>query len=406
MKNYIRLFTVAFAIFLLLIWGGTTVLGNNAEVSSNTSAIEEIDEFEGMSQFNKLVKKESRINIVVLGTDGERSDTMMVVSFEPESKLVDIISIPRDTYHYVPGKNLSGQKKINAVYSFSGDIGGSEGVRKAAEEILGVPIKYYVKTDYKAVSAIVDVIGGVQINVRNNMYYDDPFAKPPLHINLKKGLQTLDGKKSLQYLRWRKNNDGTQDRGDLTRIARQQEFAIACAKKAMGLKLPLVIKTAFDYVDTNMNIGDMLNLGTSAIGMDYSQMQSHRIPGDVGMKDKLSYYFHDEAETKKLMESIYLRGSDIAETNESKNTTNKIAIESNVDDEVKVVEVVKEVKPVEPKIKESEKSSIKKEVAIVENLKNEDDDMIIEEIKINDIETVEIKSKVGTDGITIIELSD
>ncbi len=248
-----------------------------------------------------------RINILVLGTDGGRSDTMMVVSYDPKNKLADIVSVPRDTYNHVEGRNAADQRKLNAVYGFKGEDGGPVGLKKEVSKILGVPITYYVELDYEAVSKVVDTVGGVEVDIPFKMDYDDRYCKPPLHIHFKPGLQTVDGQGSLEYLRWRKNNDGSHSNGDLDRVKRQQEFVITAAKKAMGFKLPFVIKDVFSYLKTDMNIGDMLYLGTQGIGFDFANMKTYTIPGEAGMKYKASYYFHDTDATLALMKEIYER---------------------------------------------------------------------------------------------------
>jgi anionic cell wall polymer biosynthesis LytR-Cps2A-Psr (LCP) family protein len=69
----------------------------------------------------------------------------------------------------------------------------------------------------------------------------------------------------------------------------------------------MVIKTVFDYLETDMNLGDMVYLGTVGIGVDFSSLTSYTIPGEVGMKNGASYLFHDTEETYKLMKSIYER---------------------------------------------------------------------------------------------------
>ena len=101
---------------------------------------------------------------------------------------------------------------------------------KAVKDLLGIDLEYYVKVDlYNIVKEMVDIIGGVDIYVPMDMKYSDPVADPPLYIDLKKGYQTLDGDKALQFLRFRK---GYADQ-DLGRIRAQQEFMKAAIEKAL-----------------------------------------------------------------------------------------------------------------------------------------------------------------------------
>lgn len=310
MKYYVKVFFIAFIAFSLIFAGALyayqTIRSGSLGGFNNPANPGVPGAEEPSNELEKMVKDGKRINVLVIGVDGGRSDTLMLLSYDPKHKLGDIVSVPRDTYFHVEGKNAADLRKINAVYGFKGEDGGSPGVAKAVSAILGVPVHHYVKMDYEAVEAVVNVVGGVEIDIPFNMDYDDPYADPPLHIHFKKGLQKLNGKQAVEYLRWRKNN-GSEGQGDLPRIGRQQEFVVTLAKKAIGLKLPLVIKTVFDYLETDMNLGDMIYLGTVGIGVDFSKLESVTIPGEVGMKNGASYLFHDPELTYELMKGIYER---------------------------------------------------------------------------------------------------
>jgi len=259
---------------------------------------------EKKSELDLLIESSDRLNILVFGTDGGRADTIFLVSYDPNEDLADIVSIPRDTYHKVEGYNYQGQNKINAVYGFR-DIGGSKGMKYFLSEFLEVPIDYYVRVNYSGVAAIVDVIGGVETNVPFDMNYDDPWSDPPLHIHIDKGIQTLNGKKAVEYLRWRKNN-GEEGTGDLNRIARQQDFLKRAISKAIGLKLPQVIKTSLNYVRTDMPASDMLNTAAQASNFKMSNLETYRIPGRAST-DGRGLYIHDPEAMEKMFEEIYSR---------------------------------------------------------------------------------------------------
>ncbi len=257
------------------------------------------------TELERLVDASDRVNIVAFGTDGGRADTIMFVSYSPSDQLLDVISIPRDTYHPVEGHNLSGQKKINAVYGFK-DGGGSVGMKGAVQDVLNVPVDYYVKLNYNGVENIIDVLGGVEINVFKHLKYDDPWSKPPLHIDIPAGKQVLNGENAIKYLRWRKNNDEPGD-GDIGRIQRQQEFVIAAAKKAFSFKLPVVIKTTFNYIRTDMALDSMLYYGTTATDFKFSELKTYKLPGDVTTISRVSYLLHDPADTEQMMIDLYNR---------------------------------------------------------------------------------------------------
>lgn len=262
---------------------------------------------EKKSELDLLIEASNRLNILVFGTDGGRADTIFLVSYDPDKDFADIVSVPRDTYHKVQGYDAQGQYKINAVYGFR-DIGGSKGMKYFLSEFLEVPIDYYVKVNYSGVAAIVDVIGGVETNVPFDMNYDDPWSDPPLHIHFEKGVQTLNGKEAVEYLRWRKNN-GENGTGDLNRISRQQDFLERAIDKALGLKLARVIKTSLNYIRTDMPASDMLNTAAQASNFKMSNLKTYRIPGRAST-DGRGLYIHDPDAMEKMFEEIYLRSNE------------------------------------------------------------------------------------------------
>jgi LCP family protein required for cell wall assembly len=285
---------------------GLTMDENEIEEESDSEEAE-VEVVEKKSKLDLLIEDSNRLNILVFGTDGGRADTIFLVSYDPDEDLADIVSVPRDTYHKVEGFDAQGQYKINAVYGFK-DVGGSKGMKYFLSEFLDVPIDHYVRVNYNGVAAIVDVIGGVETNVPFDMKYDDPWSDPPLHIDIKKGVQTLNGKKSVEYLRWRKNN-GEEGTGDLNRISRQQDFLKRAIDKAIGLKLPRVIKTSLNYVGTDMPASDMLNTAAQASNFKMSNLKTYRIPGRAST-DGRGLYIHDPEDMEKMFEEIYSRSNE------------------------------------------------------------------------------------------------
>ena len=314
MKYYLKIFIVSFLGFSLLLSGGLYLVNqynflgaeNLAQAPLKQDSVTNAAD-QPSTNLAQQLKASNRMNILLIGTDGGRSDTMMVFSYDHQQKMADIISIPRDTYIYIAGKEKAEQRKLNAVYGFKGDVGGAEGLKQEISKIIGIPIAYYVELDYQAVSKIVDTVGGVEVDIPYNLDYDDPYCKPPLHIHFKKGLQTLDGQAAMKYLRWRGNNDKSHSNGDLDRVKRQQDFVVLLSKKAIGFKLPFVINDVFSHLKTDLSLGDMLYLSTQVIGFDFASLDKHTLPGEAGMKFKTSYFFYDQVKTAELMQSIYDR---------------------------------------------------------------------------------------------------
>lgn len=251
------------------------------------------------------LKPTGSVNVLVYGLEGTRSDSMMLVMIDQSTKQTHVITLPRDTYHPVEGHNAQGAKKLNAVYGFKKG-GKTAGLEAAVEDITGVKIDYYVEIKYEGVKSVVDLLGGIPVEVPFDMAYDDPFATPPLHIDLKAGEQVLEGEDVIGYLRFRKSNDGKIREGDIDRIARQQAFLKSAVGEAISWKLPLLANQALKYVETDMNSAEILQLCIGMAGAQKEDVYFHVLPKKkIGTgKDGLSYYFHSEAGMEQLLEDI------------------------------------------------------------------------------------------------------
>lgn len=320
MKDFLKVFGIALIAFLAAIGIG---LGVFNLVMSDSSAVkidekgntidENIEEDMSKTPFERAISKSKRVNAVFMGIETEnRSDTIMFISFDPETSKIDIISIPRDTYYYEAGHEKAEQRKINAKYGRDKE----DGIQAAVGEILGVPIHYYGSVKYDGVKAIVDAIGGVEVNVPLRMKYHDPTDTPPLIIDLQKGEQLLDGSKAIQFLRYRHGNMAANGKymggypdGDLGRIKAQQQFVTNAIKKIVGLKLPVVIRTALPYIDTNAGMAEILFYENELLNIKPENITTTTLPGESATKaygkQKLSFYDINEAETKELVYKMY-----------------------------------------------------------------------------------------------------
>ena len=238
-----------------------------------------------------------RFNVLVAGLEGYRTDTLMVVSYDMENKLTDIISLPRDTYLPRNADDSPEFKKINAIYAEEG----IEGLTLRVEELLGLPLEKYIVIDYEGVIACVDLIGGVEVKVPFHMVYTDPYDDPPLYIDIPQGVQVLNGDQSLKFLRYRKGYDNQ----DLGRIEAQQQFIKSAVKKALGLQLPALIKEAYSHVETNIDARDLLNLATDLVGFSTANINANILPGMETTLEGLSFYIPSEEDVESLVYSLY-----------------------------------------------------------------------------------------------------
>jgi len=316
-KVYLKIFVFAFVAFTALFSGAYVALDKyyaeeliqpasviDDENTVNTNKDNTPVVVDNRTELEKLADNSNRINIIAFGLNNSLADTMMLISFDPDATKMDVISVPRDTYYPIEGYNNPDQKKMNAIYGMK-NIGGATGMKTNISDFFGVPIDYYVKIDFDAVEAIVDVLGGYDVYVPFDMAYDDDWDSPPLHIHISKGSHHLNGSDTVKYLRWRKNNDGSHSEGDIQRVARQQDFVKAMLKQALSSKLPTVINTAMKYIKTDMTIETSLSYAVQAAGMSGDDIVFHTIAGTDKMMNGLSYWIHDPSELESLMYSLY-----------------------------------------------------------------------------------------------------
>ena len=219
-----------------------------------------------------------RVNILLMGVDRRgmknnglpRSDSMMLVSVDPLTKRYDLFSILRDTYVDIPG---NGSSRINSAIV----DGGPELAMKTVSQFTGLPVDRYVITDFEGFKALIDAVGGVELDVEKNMYYHDPTDKGVYDINLKKGLQQLDGNKALQYVRFR--HDATSD---YTRTERQRKLLAAIANQMKNgttlIQLPSILKEVTPYVQTNIGSMDMLKLSALGLNLNTQSPGNYQLP--------------------------------------------------------------------------------------------------------------------------------
>lgn len=205
-----------------------------------------------------LNRRDGVYTCLLLGVaDQGGTDTIMLGVFDTGAKRASLISIPRDTVVYQGGK----YRKINSTYA-----GGEEAVAAAVQDLLGVPVDYWVSVNLKAFSEIVNQIGGVYFDVPVDMDYEDPYQD--LYIHIPAGYQLLNGKKAEGVMRCR----SCYASADIGRAATQRAFLVALAKQTITPSnvgnVTSLINTFAKYVTTTMPLNDMVYFGTQAVGMD------------------------------------------------------------------------------------------------------------------------------------------
>ncbi len=316
MKQFFKTFVFFLVIFSLVASAGIFTYakysssGELAEADLNKDKNgndEEGADKEFETPLEKAMHESNRINVLLVGLEGTRSDTIMLVSFDRKTKKANLISIPRDTYYYREGYGKYTEfQKINAVYGMEEE--GIKALIKAVEELTGIPIDNYATIEYDGLRAAVDAVGGVEFDVPFYMRYTDPYDKPPLDINIPAGKQLIKGNKAMELLRFRKTNypgySGYAN-GDLGRIETQQKFIKAALKKALSLKLPIVINAVYDHVKTDLTLTDVLGLGKDVIGFSAENLETSVLPGTDKYLGGLSFYLTNGEEITKLVYELY-----------------------------------------------------------------------------------------------------
>lgn len=199
-----------------------------------------------------------------------RSDSMLLIRLEPSDRTVDILSIPRDTQVPIPSYGVT---KINAANVYGGSALAQEVV---SEKLNGVEIDRYVRLDTSGLAALVDAIGGVEVNVPKRMKYVDKTQK--LNIDLYAGVQTLNGEQAEGFARFRYDEEG-----DIGRTKRQQIVLKAIKAKianpAMVLRLSSLINIMEKHVDSNLSFDEMMAIATFSMTLKPEQIQSSSLKG-------------------------------------------------------------------------------------------------------------------------------
>jgi polyisoprenyl-teichoic acid--peptidoglycan teichoic acid transferase len=245
----------------------------------------------------QLLKGEidGRVNVLLLGVGDEGhagstlSDTIILASYDTQSKAVSMISIPRDFYAKIPN---NGYTKINAAHAYGEqrqEGGGPETAVSVVEEVVGVPIHYYARVDFTGLEDIVDALGGIQVDVERDFCdyaYEGRSRKNP--VCFKAGLQTMNGKKALEYSRSRKalGPEGS----DFARSKRQQNIIVAIKEKALTsetalnpAKILAVLESLGKHVKTNLGMNEIARVYEISKGINTKEVIQKNLDPTTGI---------------------------------------------------------------------------------------------------------------------------
>lgn len=226
---------------------------------------EDNDNDEDIEHPPRYVADPDRLNILIIGVDtlpGERraplSDTIMVFSINRSTGESVLMSIPRDFYVSIPGRR---DNRVNAAHAF----GGASLLRQTVEDLLDIEIHYFFRTNFTGFVSIIDMLGGVQINVESRVRHIRP------------GPQVLSGEDALVFVRSRRESGG-----DFARIARQQQLIVAIVKQVQANslhRLPALINEGVKYVDTDMPLPTLIDFAQKFSDQNPDKIARHVFRG-------------------------------------------------------------------------------------------------------------------------------
>lgn len=259
-----------------------------------------------------MATEDQRLLVLFLGTDEKleastRADSIMLLSLDTKTGEAGVLSIPRDTRVWIPSRQR--WERINAAYAH----GGATMAMEAVSYLLGVQVNYYIHTDFAGFEELIDLLGGIEINVARRMYYVD--KAQGLEIDIAPGRQVLNGEKALQYVRYRDRLgdvslvDPFKDEYD-GRVERQRQFLEAIVAKALNpsslIKLPQLVTQVFRIVNTNLPWEEVLSLALSGTKFSADKMETAVLPGNSQVLNDAWYWIVNEQKAKPVIDSIIL----------------------------------------------------------------------------------------------------
>lgn len=249
-----------------------------------------------------VAEKKKQMNILVVGIDhikaqenkraGTLTDVVMLVNYDIENEKINIVQIPRDTYigdDYPTGK-------INAIYGAKTD-GGVTGLANKINQMLKMPIDYYVTLDLDGLVSLVDSIGGVTMDVPISFVGGD-------NVRIKKGLQTINGKQAEAIVRERH----AYPNADLGRIQTQRLFMQAAMQKMFSLGKTQIVKlapTMINQVKTDLTLSQLISMYGDVMDGAKDNIVFHDMPVKSASRNGLSMLALQPEETAALLNEFF-----------------------------------------------------------------------------------------------------
>ncbi len=339
MNKIIGVIKVLFVVLVIL---SMTAIGGVAAVYYENWEKDLSEQDSNLAQFLSGNKKEEKVlepnvTCLVMGRNQSLTDFILLAQYNPNTREVSMLSIPRDTF--VGSGSPDG--KINSIYAnFGGGVKGITKLKEKVEELTGIGVDHYVLFDASMLKKFVNELGGVTVDVPINMDYDDPYQNPPLHIHLKKGTQLLSGSQVEQFVRFRKNNDGTgYPNGDIGRIAAQQSFIKAMITEILKPeqigKIKNLGQIVIDNTKTDITLELVEEYLDEVVTFKMSRMRMETLPGEGKYQSyqgiTRSYYIYNEEEAEVLIDNLFNKSMAELNDNTESDTINAETIPADKD---------------------------------------------------------------------------
>ncbi|MEQ7253923.1 LCP family protein [Enterococcus avium] len=294
-----KIFLIILAVLIVLV---LAIVGVGAKLYLDLShsiekTYESVERTQGERTKPVDLDKQESFSVLLMGIDtGDlgrvdqgRSDTMMVATVSPEDKQTTIVSIPRDTYVDIVGRDT--KDKINHAYTFGGAAMAMDTVQKYVD----IPIDHYVSINMKGLKELVDAVGGIEVN--NDLTFSQDDYDFPI------GKITLNGDQALSYSRMRYEDPN----GDYGRQGRQRKIVEGVAKKVLSLNGVSNYQSVLNALESNMKT-DMSFDEMKKIALDYREafgtIKQDQLQGEGFMQDNISYQKVSDQELDRVKKEL------------------------------------------------------------------------------------------------------
>ncbi|MGV2621469.1 UNVERIFIED_CONTAM: LCP family protein [Halobacillus marinus] len=254
--------------------GGYALYLTDQVKQTATESHQELDRGDKSEKRTKAVNPGSdHISVLFVGVDEtaaeapSRSDALVLATFNDENKSIKMVNIPRDSYTYIP--EVGYQDKITHAHAF----GGVDATVETVEQMLDVPVDYYVRLDFQSFVDIVDAIGGITYDVPFDMTEQDSSREAGV-IKLEEGVQLLNGEEALALARTRKYDS------DLARGQRQMDIIQEIISETISTRslnnMDSILTSVSENMKTNLTFDEMISFKDYLLqkdGLDFDKLQ-------------------------------------------------------------------------------------------------------------------------------------